>query len=73
MDDSAGCALKKSLALMLAEAKRLHAAAVDDLNQVMGKTLHDDYERLVRIVKERRHMEVEAQALLDEHIHHHNC
>jgi hypothetical protein len=67
------CETKNSLTRMLEEARRLYAAAVDDLSRIVEDTPHEEYRRLVGLVKGRQRMEDEAQALLDEHVRIHQC
>jgi hypothetical protein len=58
---------------MLAEAKRLHAAALDDLAQLDSNILPREYQHILDAVKQREQIEAEAQALLDEHVRRHQC
>jgi uncharacterized protein (DUF3084 family) len=69
----APCVLKQSLTEMLDQAKTLYAAALSDLSLSMGKSSQHEAQRLIELVKRRREMQAEAQALLDEHVLGHKC
>ena len=51
----------------------LYEAALNDLSQVNRNTLPREYQDILDAIKQRREMEAEAQALLDEHVRRHGC
>jgi hypothetical protein len=58
---------------MLEQTKMLYEAALNDLSQVNRNTLPREYQDILDAIKQRREMEAEAQALLDEHVRRHGC